>query len=75
MDTAYDHIQKETYSPEGAEEGRDSNPARSQQNNNLGAEFKEAYQVISASDWGAKLGGFFGQVRKQVIDPVKRISA
>lgn len=32
----------------------------------LNNDFQEAYKAISSSPWGAKLGGFFGSVVKQV---------
>lgn len=61
MDVAYDHIQEETLTPE-------ETAAREQrkQSNNLNTEFQEAFKAVSSSPWGAKLGGFFGQVKKQV---------
>lgn len=59
MDVAYDHIQEETLSPDEAAE-RSGEPI-----NNLNTEFQEAFKAVSASPWGAKLGGFFGQVKKQ----------
>ncbi|KAJ9620216.1 hypothetical protein H2203_007981 [Taxawa tesnikishii (nom. ined.)] len=60
MDVAYDHIQEETLTPE-------ETAAREQrkQSNNLNTEFQEAFKAVSSSPWGAKLGGFFGQVKKQ----------
>lgn len=61
MDVAYDHIQEEALSPEEAakQEGSKSKP------NNLNAEFQEAYKSFSSSPWGARLGGFFNDVKKQ----------
>lgn len=61
MDTAYDHIQEEL-APAETSEG-DSSQAKP---NDLKSELTEAYQAISSSPWGAKLGGFFGSVKKQV---------
>lgn len=61
MDVAYDHIQEETLTPEEAQERADR-----QQQGGLNTEFQEAFKAVSASPWGAKLGGFFGQVKKQV---------
>lgn len=61
MDVAYDHIQEETLTPEEANE-----QARNQQSGGLNSEFQEAFKAVSSSPWGAKLGGFFGQVKKQV---------
>lgn len=57
MDVAYDHIQEEALTPEEA--------AKQDKPNNLNAEFQEAYKSFSASPWGARLGGFFSDVKKQ----------
>jgi hypothetical protein len=62
MDLAYDHIQEEALSPEEAAENKEKQPETT-----LNTDFQEAYKAISASPWGAKLGGFFGSVVKQVI--------
>lgn len=61
MDVAYDHIQEEVLSAEDAakKEGDRPKPA------NLNTEFQEAYKSFSASPWGAKLGGFFNDVKRQ----------
>lgn len=61
MDVAYDHIQEEVLSTEDAakREGNRPKPA------NLNTEFQEAYKSFSASPWGAKLGGFFNDVKRQ----------
>ncbi|KAI4129911.1 MAG: hypothetical protein LQ338_001996 [Usnochroma carphineum] len=62
MDVAYDHIQEEVLSPdEAAKKGEDSKRKQS----NLNNEFQEAYKSFSASPWGARLGGFFSDVKKQ----------
>ncbi|KAL8784487.1 MAG: hypothetical protein Q9195_009034 [Heterodermia aff. obscurata] len=61
MDVAYDHIQEEALSPEEAAKQEGSKPKP----NNLNAEFQEAYKSFSASPWGARLGGFFNDVKKQ----------
>lgn len=62
MDVAYDHIQEEVLSPdEAAKKEEDSKRKQS----NLNNEFQEAYRSLSASPWGAKLGGFFSDVKKQ----------
>jgi hypothetical protein len=60
MDLAYDHIQEEALSPEEAAENKEKQPETT-----LNTDFQEAYKAISASPWGAKLGGFFGSVVKQ----------
>jgi len=61
MDVAYDHIQEEVLSPEEAakQEGEKQKPT------NLNVEFQEAYKSFTATPWGAKLGGFFSDVKKQ----------
>ncbi|KAF4554418.1 BSD domain-containing protein 1 [Elsinoe fawcettii] len=62
MDVAYDHIQEEVL-PATDENGRErkegDKPA------GLNAEFQEAFKAVSASPWGARLGGLWGQVRAQ----------
>jgi hypothetical protein len=62
MDLAYDHIQEEALSPEEPADKQDQKPETT-----LNSDFQEAYKAISSSPWGAKLGGFFGSVVKQVI--------
>lgn len=61
MDLAYDHIQEEALQPDHAQ-----NKQQKQPETTLNADFQEAYKAISSSPWGAKLGGFFGSVVKQV---------
>lgn len=63
MDVAYDHIQEESLSPEENKDRQlgDGAPAR-----DLNTEVREAYKAISSSPWGAKLGGLWGTVKKQV---------
>lgn len=61
MDVAYDHIQEEVLSPNEAVE----KDARDHEKSNLNTEFREAYTTFSSSPWGARLGGFFGTVKKQ----------
>jgi hypothetical protein len=62
MDLAYDHIQESALSPDETAE----NGAKKEESNTLNRDFQEAYKAISSSPWGAKLGGFFGSVVKQV---------
>jgi hypothetical protein len=71
MDVAYDHIQEETF-PED-EEGKphpDANPSSP----SLNTEFQDAYKAFAKSPWGAKLGGLWGTVRKQVGEAILRNS-
>lgn len=67
MDLAYDHITEDSYK-EGdkskAETKDDSKPEQPQAS--LSADVQDAYKAFSNSPWGAKLGGFFGTVKKQV---------
>lgn len=72
MDLAYDHIVEESLPKE--EDGRRSRANAAggdggtieETQNNLNAEIQDAYKAFSASPWGAKIGGFFGTVVKQV---------
>ena len=62
MDLAYDHIQESALSPDETAE----NGAKTAESSTLNSDFQEAYKAISSSPWGARLGGFFGSVVKQV---------
>lgn len=65
---AYDHIQESTLAPDeapGNNGGNGGNGGAAGQNT-LNADFQDAYKAISSSPWGARLGGFFGSVVKQV---------
>lgn len=62
MDIAYDHIQEEVLSPDEIAMKEQSGK---QKQVDLNTEFSEAYKSFSASPWGARLGGFFSDVRKQ----------
>lgn len=68
MDVAYDRIQEETLSQEEANETTE----QQEQGGGLNSEFQEAFKAVSSSPWGAKLGGFFGQVKKQVCSSMLR---
>jgi len=60
MDLAYDHIQEQALAPENEAEKKEKKPEST-----LNSDFQEAYKAISSSPWGARLGGFFGNVVKQ----------
>ncbi|KAH7346587.1 hypothetical protein BKA65DRAFT_537232 [Rhexocercosporidium sp. MPI-PUGE-AT-0058] len=60
MDLAYDHIQEQALAPENEAEKQQKKPEST-----LNSDFQEAYKAISSSPWGARLGGFFGNVVKQ----------
>ncbi|KAL7951858.1 hypothetical protein V8C42DRAFT_19844 [Trichoderma barbatum] len=62
MDLAYDHIQEEAY--KNANESGESSKQEDAQTS-LNSDIQEAYKALSASPWGAKIGGFFGNVIKQ----------
>ncbi|TFB07163.1 hypothetical protein CCMA1212_000735 [Trichoderma ghanense] len=62
MDLAYDHIQEEAIKNAG--EGGEGAKQEGAQNT-LNSDIQEAYKAFSASPWGAKIGGFFGNVIKQ----------
>ncbi|KAK0765229.1 hypothetical protein N5P37_002708 [Trichoderma harzianum] len=63
MDLAYDHIQEEAYIKNTEEPGESSKQEDAQ--TSLNSDIQEAYKAFSASPWGAKIGGFFGNVIKQ----------
>jgi hypothetical protein len=81
MDIAYDHIHEESLpahherdTAAGASSSSTSNTAtdgtqqqsqKSHQPQTLNTEFQQAFQAVSASPWGARLGGWFGEARKQ----------
>ena len=67
MDIAYDHIAEETYSDRATTPKPTSSPnnATSANHPNLNTEFQETFRAFSNSPWGAKLGGLWGNVRKQ----------
>lgn len=64
MDLAYDFIQEDPNRKEGEESKDGSNNDRPQQS--LNSEIQDAYRAFSSSPWGVSLGGFLGNVRKQV---------
>lgn len=66
MDLAYDHIQEEALSQEESSENKESEEEKAETTTTLNSDFQEAYKAISSSPWGARLGGFFGNVVKQV---------
>jgi len=79
MDIAYDHIQEESLpahhernaaapsssSSSTADGTQQSQQQPQQQPQTLNTEFQQAFQAVSASPWGARLGGWFGEARKQ----------
>jgi hypothetical protein len=68
MDIAYDHIQEESlpaHHERDAETSTTADNSQQQQPQTLNTEFQQAFQAVSASPWGARLGGWFGEARKQ----------
>lgn len=63
MDAAYDHITDEALAP--AEETEQTEAASQRKPQTLNAEFQEAFKAVSSSPWGATLGGWFGEAKKQ----------
>ncbi|KAL6710130.1 hypothetical protein ACN47E_009921 [Coniothyrium glycines] len=63
MDSAYDHIQEESYPQDPTKQGAAS--TANETANNFNAEIQDAYKAISSSPWAARLGGFLGSVKKQ----------
>ncbi|KAI5464630.1 hypothetical protein BGZ63DRAFT_350145 [Mariannaea sp. PMI_226] len=62
MDLAYDHIQEDVY----AKKEESSNDSSKQEGaHTLNQDIQDAYKAFSNSPWGARLGGFFGNVVKQ----------
>lgn len=72
MDSAYDHIQEESYPQDPtpqSQASKDGAPAT-----NFNTEIQDAYKAISSSPWAARLGGFLGTVKKQVSSSTARRS-
>ncbi|KAF2160157.1 hypothetical protein M409DRAFT_29452 [Zasmidium cellare ATCC 36951] len=66
MDIAYDHIQEEALDPETNKPSTSKAPAAASETQpNLNAELQDAFKAVQSSPWGAKLGGWFSQARKQ----------
>ena len=66
MDFAYDHITEEALAKDNAGQASQNNTQKPEQQATLNEDLKEAYRAISSSAWGSTLGGFFGNVVKQV---------
>jgi hypothetical protein len=77
MDVAYDHIQEEILVSSNSNIGRNNDPSTSESvtdaapksspkpSLDLSAEFQETFRAFSANPWGARLGGIWGNVRRQ----------
>jgi hypothetical protein len=66
MDSAYDHIQEESYPQDPTKQQPGGESTGQETANTINAEIQDAYKAISSSPWAARLGGFFGTVKKQV---------
>ncbi|KAF1829660.1 BSD domain-containing protein [Decorospora gaudefroyi] len=67
MDSAYDHIQEESYpqDPDPTKQSASGDSTHQDTANNFNAEIQDAYKALSSSPWAARLGGFLGTVKKQ----------
>ncbi|OAL52606.1 hypothetical protein IQ07DRAFT_563291 [Pyrenochaeta sp. DS3sAY3a] len=65
MDSAYDHIQEESYPQDPTKQGASGDSTHQQTTSNFNTEIQDAYKAISSSPWAARLGGFLGNVKKQ----------
>ena len=73
MDSAYDHIQEQTYRKDNEDSiNSGADKETKDQQPTLNAEFQDAYRAFSASPWGARIGGFLGNVVKQARLPRNR---
>ncbi|CAD0026926.1 unnamed protein product [Aureobasidium pullulans] len=61
MDYAYDQIQEESLPADASA----SSSSTDRPNTDLNTEFQQAFKAVSASPWGARLGGFWSQAKKQ----------
>jgi len=73
MDVAYDHLQEsfteETTTSPPAQPTTTTGAAQPAQQPTLNDDLQDAYRAFSSSPWGARIGGFFGSVVKQVREP------
>ena len=65
MDSAYDHIQEESY-PQDQPKKQTGESSSNAPPSNFNTEVQEAYKAISSSPWAARLGGFWQTAKKQV---------
>lgn len=70
MDLAYDHIQEDIYAKKETPDTTQASKPGEKPTPTLNEDLQDAYKAFSNSPWGAKLGGFFGNVVKQVRYPV-----
>lgn len=65
MDIAYDHITEETFASDRTPTPTPQKAGAPSSKPNLNTEFQETFRAFSNSPWGVKLGGLWGNVRKQ----------
>lgn len=68
MDVAYDHIQEESFPDDEQKSNSNTTGESSQQRpaTDFNSDVQDAFKAISSSPWAARIGGFWGSVRKQV---------
>lgn len=71
MDIAYDHILESNFEDKSESQNRQNQPAAPQAS--LNEDLQDAYRAFSNSPWGARIGGFFGSVVKQVCVSLSRV--
>ena len=71
MDLAYAHIPETAHDQGQADSAGSAKPDQQQAPapSSLESDLQDAYKAISSSAWGMKIGGFFGNVVKQVTSP------
>lgn len=67
MDLAFAHIPETAHAQSQSDSA--GTPQPDQQASSLEDDLQDAYKAISSSAWGIKIGGFFGNVVKQVARP------
>lgn len=68
MDLAYDHILEDGYPKDPKEQSQSKDASKpGEPQPSLNSEFQDAYKAFSNSPWGARIGGFLGNVAKQVL--------
>lgn len=70
MDLTYEYLQQDPVAKKESEPGAKDTPEDGskpeQPQPTLNDEIQDAYKAFSASPWGARIGGFLGNVVKQV---------
>ncbi|KAF2760363.1 BSD-domain-containing protein [Pseudovirgaria hyperparasitica] len=65
MDVAYDSVQKESFPDDQEQQGDSTTAAVGPPPGTFNNDVQEAYKAISSSPWAARLGGLWGNVKKQ----------